>query len=136
MVMKDRKKNQTTSDEMMERWVKKAIKWKKEGIPFEFTSEQAVMEFDMYRLGVRSEYHQKIDENELQRKEDQEQIQDIKDRYQHFVDAEKLTVQDQVFAKIDKLKARLNTLKSRYTEQHKYKSIIKKLFKNGPKKAV
>ncbi|MEM9299153.1 MAG: hypothetical protein AAGA64_12295 [Bacteroidota bacterium] len=134
--MKDRKTNQTTSDEMMERWVRKAIKWKKKGIPLEFTSQQAIMEFDMYRLGVRSEYHQKLEANELQRKEDQEQIQDIKDGYQHFVDAEKLTVQDQVFAKIDKLKARLNTLKSKYNEQRKYKSIIKKLFKNGSEKTV
>ena len=123
---KTNKNSEIKNSELIEHWIKKATKWKAQKLPLEFTIDQAMMEFDMYRLGVRSEYHQKLEANELQRKEDLEQIQDIKDRYQHFVDAEKVTLQDQVFAKIDKLKVRLTNLKSRYNEQRKFQSKLKK----------
>ncbi len=134
--MKDRKTNQTTSDQMMECWDRKSKGWKKQGIPLDFTVKQAIMEFDMYRLGVNSEAHQKLQEIQLNRKEDEVQIKDIKERFPEFVDAEKANISDQVFAKIDKLKAKLNSLKSRRNELKKYKSILNKKFNNGSKKAA
>ena len=122
-------------DEYIESWITKAKKWKAMGIPLDVVLNQVKLEFDAMRLGINSHYHQGIQDNTFAQEEDQEQIEDIRSRYEHFVSSEKLTLPEKLFVKTDKISARLDKLKSQLEEQKKYLPENKQE-NNGPEETI
>ena len=122
-------------DEYTESWIIKAKKWKARGIPLDVILNQVKLEFDAMRLGINSHYYKELQENTFAQEEDQAQIDDIRSRYEHFVNSEKLTLPEKLFVKTDKISARLDKLKSQLEEQKKYLPENKQE-NNGPEETI
>ena len=100
--------------------LKEANKWKKSGFAIEVPLQQEELDYQSLKLQSNSHFYQKFEGNDFKLKEAQAEIDDIRERYEHFVCCEKITLSDRIFAHITKRLARLNSHKSRANEIKKY----------------
>ncbi len=123
--LQNHKRTPVSNDEFIENWISKARKWKRDGIPLEVALENVKFEFETMRLEVNGHYHQHIQKNTSYWDEDKAQVEDIKSRYEHFVNSEMATLSEQKFAIVDNLLSRLNALKSHIVEMKNFMQNIK-----------
>ncbi|MEO9804802.1 MAG: hypothetical protein ABJF04_16220 [Reichenbachiella sp.] len=102
------------------RQIREAQKFKKAGFPIEVPLHQEELDDKSFKLRSNSHFYKKLEENSFKQKKAQFESDDIKSRYEYFVSCQKLTLSDRLFASIDKLLARLTSLKSRAKEMKTY----------------
>ena len=107
------------------RQVKEVEKFKKAGFPIEVALQQVELDYKKLKLRTDSHYSMELEDNSNKLKDAQGQSGDLNTRHNHYTASEKEGLADKHFVRLDKLKAGLTSLKSRFTELKKYMSNTK-----------
>ncbi|GEM_PF-3790276 len=100
--------------------IKEAQKLKKARFLISVPLKLKEFESNQLKLATNAHYYEQLEDYAFKLKQAKAEIDDINERYDHYVACEKITLPDRFFVKIDKLLAKLNDLKSRLTEAKKY----------------
>ncbi|MEP1782119.1 FlxA-like family protein [Reichenbachiella sp.] len=120
-----------TREDQINYWVKRAKEALGMNIPMRDIFHQVDLFYEEGLANTKTNYYPRIRPIQFDIADDKEELKDIKSNYADYVEAEKSTIPDSVFERIDRLEAELTKLQAQSEEQAEINSQSKKQAHEG-----
>ncbi|MAE86213.1 MAG: hypothetical protein CMB80_25995 [Flammeovirgaceae bacterium] len=112
-------------EDHIKEWVETALKNKKRKVPLKSTKKQANLRLDEAERTIHTKHSLDIKLTKADLTPLQNKISDIKNRFSEYVESEKAIIPDELYERIDLLKAKLDKLQAQADEQEEFHSQSK-----------
>lgn len=108
-------------DAWRKKWVKRTLDNDAKGWPFEVVEKELELEVKKLKLKVYAEYDHQIKDNEFDTDEVNDQLKEIQSNQEKLIEAQRDALPEKLFARIDRLQAKLKNLIAKSKEIEKYR---------------
>lgn len=109
-----------TTEEMEDRWAEKATMNQQKGISLKDTIRQAELAFEKAQLAINSKHYRPIHSVESELSKVQDSLDQVSKHFEDYVESELKIIPDKNYARIDRLRAKVERMQSQSDEHETY----------------